>query len=173
MLDPTYNRVIAFLLKSCILHYPKLFELDRACPLAQLEIASLCHFHFKHVYAWEVLLLLMQNAHPQRSQLGSDDVGLPDLLLLLLLSFSPTELSLEQSSLNQLGHGLPWYQSAPLEVLIICDPIKGQFRDIGKKLAFIAKECVDNNYAPPENVRPAAPGRPVPWGMMEAAFYTF
>jgi hypothetical protein len=50
---------------------------------------------------------------------------------------------------------------------------ESQFRDIGKKLAIIATECVDNDYTPPENVRPAAPGRPVPWGMMEVAFQTF
>jgi hypothetical protein len=50
---------------------------------------------------------------------------------------------------------------------------ESQFRDIGQKLAIIAKECVDNNYAPPENVRPAAPGRPLPWGMMEEAMQTF
>jgi hypothetical protein len=50
---------------------------------------------------------------------------------------------------------------------------ESQFRNIGQKLAIIAKECVDNNYAPPENVRPAGPGRPLPWGMMEEAMQTF
>ena len=45
-----------------------------------------------------------------------------------------------------------------------------QFRCKGKLLASVAKECLNNNVIPPENLRPASPPpTDLPWGMMEAA----
>lgn len=52
---------------------------------------------------------------------------------------------------------------------ILASMTESQFRDKGKVLAGIAKEFIEQDIAPPENMRPDEPEREVPWGMIQEA----